>query len=307
VTPELQTQVADLLGARPVAWEARDEGGYSGGGRWTVRLDGGRSVFVKHHGRRILHAEHIVYAACGGGPLPELVAYAELPLDGQDPPPGPPEEGDEWPAVLVIEDLSEARWGTPITEADVRALADALDELTSADPPGLPRVSRDIGQDRLPSYAEGLLRNGLLDDDWASRHLATVHEVASTVDPRGDRLVHPDLFVQNWCRADRGAVLVDWAWSFVGDPMFARAWAEAGVRTAGGPGGLLVADRPEWAAAMAVLWCGEVAGPVDGPLTRLQETERREAHAALRWACAELDLPLPVAREDFLPPGPWRP
>ena len=59
--------------------------------------------------------------------------------------------------------------------------------------------------------------------------------------------------------------------------------------------------------ARLIVGAGEVAGPVEGPLTRLQETERREAHTALRWACAELDLPEPLTREDFLPSGPWRP
>ena len=305
---QLQRQVADLLGARPVTWVARDEGGYSGGGRWTVRLDDGRSVFVKHHRRSTLHTEHVVYAGCSGGFLPALLGYAELPLDGVDPPPGPPSADDPWPALLAIEDLSGARWGPPLEESDARALAAALDEMTAVAPPALRTTGRDVGQARLPEHAEALLRLGLLEEAWVSRHLPTVHEAASAVDPRGDRLVHPDLFVQNWCRADRGAVVVDWAWSFLGDPMFSRAWAEAGLRTAGGPPGVVVPPgEAGWAALIAVLWAGEVARHEDGPLTRLQETERREAHTALRWACEELGLPAPVTRPDFLPPGPWRP
>ncbi len=305
----LEQQVADLLGARPVGWEPRDEGGYSGGGRWTVHLADGRSAFVKHHQRRVLHTEHVVYAGCSGGFLPALLGYAELPdPDGRPPSAGPPEEGDESLALLAIEDLSDARWGTPIEDVDCRALRDALDELEGAVPPELQSVGPDVGQARLPDHAEALLRVGLVDDSWASRHLSTVHEAAAAVDPRGDRLVHPDLFVQNWCRAARGAVLVDWAWSFLGDPMFHRAWAEAGVRAAAGPHGAVVPPgEAGWAAAIAVLWAGEVAAAEEGPLTRLQETERREAHAALRWACEELDVPAPATRADFLPPGPWRP
>ena len=154
---------------------------------------------------------------------------------------------------------------------------------TSVAPPALPATDGDVGQARLPEHADGLLGLGLVDEVWASRHLSSVHEAAAAVDPRGDRLVHPDLFVQNWCRTDRGAVVVDWAWSFLGDPMFSRAWAEAGVRTAGGPPGVVVPPgEAGWAALIAVLWAGEVARHEDGPLTRLQETERREAHTALR-------------------------
>jgi hypothetical protein len=309
--PRVQEQVAGLLGARPVSWTSRDEGGYSGGGRWTVELDDGRRAFVKHHGSRVLHVEHLVYAGCSAGFLPGLLGYAELSGDPEEPgaPSGGGPEDDASSAVLAIEDLSHARWGTPLEEPDLRALAEALDELATVSPPeGLLVATRDAGQGRLPTYAEGLVRNGLVDEEWVTRHLPTVHEAASAVDPRGDGLVHPDLFVQNWCRTPRGAVLVDWAWSFVGDPMFTRAWAEAGVRAAGGPAGIVLPPgQPGWAALVAVLFVGEVAGTPDEPLSRLQESERREAHAALRWACEELDLPAPITRPDFLPAGPWRP
>ena len=130
----------------------------------------------------------------------------------------------------------------------------------------------------------------------------------SPIDLAGDGLVHGDLFLQNWCRADRGAVIVDWARPWRGNGAFCVAWGEAGVRAAGGPAGVVL---PPGSASWAAFVAGQIVWFLldhDGPVQpRLGESERREAFAALCWAADELDLPRPEPAPGFLPHGPWRP
>ncbi len=128
-------------------------------------------------------------------------------------------------------------------------------------------------------------------------------------DPSGAQLVHCDLWLQNWCRAPRGVVLVDWDASARGNVALCRAWGEAAVRTAGGPGGVvLAAGNGAWAAWMAAQAVSDMVNCWNRPLPpRLLETQRREAFASLCWACDELGLPPPEPVGGFLPPGPWRP
>ena len=153
-----------------------------------------------------------------------------------------------------------------------------------------------------------LIATGLVDGRWLDGALAVLVAAESALDTSGDGLIHMDLWLQNWCRADRGAVLVDWAGAALGDVALCRAWGEASIRSAGGPGGIvMLAGNPSYAAWMA----GQAAfflvddGPTAPP--RLLETMRREGFATLCWACDELDLPHPSPMAGFHPPGPWRP
>lgn len=274
----------DVTGREPVSWTPVDEGGYSPGERWLVRFADGGTAFVKNAWR--VGDEILVYSTVSASCLPRLLAHAE--------------------DVLVIEDLSNARWGTPLTEADCDLLSAAFDELSSiAAPEGLRPVSLTPRWAALAAEPERLLRIGLVDEPWL-RHLPAL-VAADVADVRGDRLVHRDLWLQNWCRADRGAVIVDWYNAGPANPMLMRAWGEAGIRAAGGPPGRVCRDAPEWATLMAGLaaWFLSEDGPDTDP--RLIETERREAWATLRWACDELDLPHPTPSEAFTRLGPWRP
>lgn len=283
--------VRRLTGRVPVAWDARDEGAYSDAGRWVVRFADGGTAFVKaeaepddQHGVAV---EHHVLSNVSLPCLPALLAYGD--------------------GVLVTEDLSAARWGTPLTPDDVALLSAAMDLVAAVPAPaGLRPMWTRRGWAAFAEDPAPLLALGLVDEAWAARHVPALAEAEAGADVAGDRLLHTDLWLQNWCRADRGAVLVDWAGTRVGNPLLMRAWGEAGVRAAGGPSGLVLAGHPEWAAwvaGQAALFLGE--SPDDHP--RLKETERRELAACLRWACDEVGLPHPEPGPAFRDLGPWRP
>jgi hypothetical protein len=286
-----------LTGREPVAAREVREGAYSNAARWVVTFAGGPAAFVKAEvaddGPYGTHTEHLVYAAVALPCLPALYGYE----------PG----GEDVPRVLVTEDLSGARWGAPVTAADAGLLGDAFDALAGVPAPaGLAPVTFEPGWARFARDPAPLLATGLVDAGWLDRHLPALAAAEATVDTAGDRLVHLDLWLQNWCRAARGAVLVDWAGAAAADPLLMRAWAEAGVRAAGGPPGLVLRGEPGWAA-----WAAGIAGSFlsenAGTYVRLLETERREALATLRWACAELGLPEPAVSPPFAALPTWRP
>jgi hypothetical protein len=296
---EVCDAVREILGSEPVGWIPVDEGGYSATGRWLVRTASGRTAFVKAalggRGEPWLHSEARVYGEVGASWLPELFGYRE--------------GDDEVPSVLVIEDLSHARWGSPLRVHDAELLRDALTSLAAVSAlDGLPPVRleqqwRVFAQDPSPVVASGLVA-----DAWLSQYLPALVAAEATADVAGGALVHLDLFLQNWCRAERGAVIVDWAHPWRGNADVCMAWGEAGVRAAGGPHGVVL---PPGSAAWAAFVSGQIVWFLidhDEPThPRLAESERREAFAALCWAADELGVARPRPEPGFLPAGPWRP
>jgi hypothetical protein len=275
-----------LTGREPVAWERRDEGGYSEGERWVVTFADGGTAFVKAAWR--VEDEHLVYSTCDFPCLPRLIAYE--------------------PGLLVTEDLSHATWGTPLTAGDALALGAALDLLRDVPAPaGLREWERPPAWEAFAADPAPLLATGLVDEAWL-RHLPSLAEAEAGVSLGGDRLVHGDLWLQNWCRVPgRGVVIVDWAGAYAGNADIMRAAGEAAVRAAGGPPGLVLSGAPEWAAWIAGQTAKFVADQTPEWPPRLAETERREALSTLRWACDELDLPYPASSGAFTSLGPWRP
>ena len=282
-----------LTGREPASWTPVTEGAYSPCGRWVVRWEGGGSAFVKAeespdpaHGVLV---EHLVYSSVSLPCVPRLYAYRD--------------------GVLVTEDLSRARWGTPVTEDDARALVAAIDLLADVPAPeGLHPLGLERRWAAFAADPARVLGTGLVDEAWLSRWVGDLAEAESSADASGDRLVHGDVWLQNWCRNERGVVLVDWAGCGAGNTTAMRAFGEAAVRAAAGPHGVVLAGEPAWAAWMA----GQVAHFLTdaGSHTvnaRLVETERRESLATLHWACDEVGLPYPPVAPEFADLGPWRP
>ena len=216
--------------------------------RWVVRTESGRSAFVKaalgSDAAPWLHSEARVYREVSARWLPELFGYRA--------------GGDDVASVLVIEDLSRARWGVPLDVHDAELLRDALHALTEVKAlTGLPGVEL---QRQWGEFAEdpwAVTASGLVDETWLSRCLPDLVAAESAVEVAGDGLVHRDLFLQNWCRAARGAVIVDWARPWRGNGDLCVAWGEAGVRAAGGPGGVVLPPGcASWAAYVAgqIVW-----------------------------------------------------
>lgn len=302
-TPEFESVVPvleTLCGARPDEVIPKREGGYSPSGRWVVRWPDGRSAFVKAEWSQAGHGgipnEYRVYSHVTASPVPRLIGYE------------PVTEGA--PGVLVTEDLSGAQWGVPVTARDAEMFGEAVDELERVRPPdGLRAVTRETRWDGFAASPDSLVATGLLDAAWLERHADALIDAEAAVDPSGNSLLHLDLWLQNWCRAGRGVVMVDWANSGRGSADVARAWGEAAVRAAGGPCGIIVphgnAPWAAWMAGLAAMFLAEDG--LDHADPRLLETIRREAIATVGWACDELQIQPPSHAPGFDPGRRWRP
>lgn len=284
------------------------EGGYSAASRWIVERPDGARAFIKA-------TSPPAPAGLSGAEKESIVGHADL---GDVVPAllGAVFGGDDSPTVLVLEDLSDARWGTPVTPADARSLRDALETLASRPAPwGLdplaPHATHDRGWRHVdPEAAE---RVGIAPAAWIERHRDVLVAASDTVDVSGDSLVHDDLWLQNWCRAERGAVLVDWAGAALGNARLNHAWGEAGIRASGGPAGIVLGagegDHDGWAAYMAGLATSFLVGDEQHAeaMPRLHATQAREAIACITWACDALEIERPPIAPVFASLGPWEP
>ena len=202
-------------GARPGccggSWTPVASRGYALGDRWLVRLDDGRTVFAKRAigepTAESLRAEQRVYAALRVSFMPQLLGWedAELPL-------------------LVLEDLSAARWPPPWSPASVRRGArHARRGRRDSPAAGLSRLVDDppTGWDDVARDPRPFLQLGLCSDAWLDEALPALLEATDPSLLDGDALLHFDVRSDNLCIRDGDrAVLVDWNLACVGHPAF---------------------------------------------------------------------------------------
>lgn len=279
--------VTDLLGVVPRTWEVR-EGGHTRTGKALVTLPDRARVFVKWAtpgtgAAAALRDELRVLSVVRGTFLPQTVAWSE------DPP------------ILIMEDLSEARWPPPYP-TDAGPLWVALDAKARVEPPtGLPLLEewpgppqrwRHVAADPRP-----FLGLGLVTAAWLTHALDDLVRAEESVTLAGSQLVHNDLSSANIAfRGDR-AVLVDWATAAVGNASLDAAMIVLSLRAEGS-----ASDHPAFPdeAGFAALLAGHNALEVPAPLpswARSDSTMRSEQLADLRhalaWVAELLGLPVP--------------
>lgn len=281
---ELLDRVERMLGSRPVSWR-EGKGGYSVAGHWSLALEDGRKVFAKvattDNIAHRLRAEHRNLAAIRAGFMCEIVAW---------------EDGDR--PLLLLEDLSHARWPPPWQPGDVERVLEALDAVATTAPPdhaphgelywavgGWQEIERD------PTPFLGLR---LCSADWLERSLPILVEAERAIVLEGSDLVHGDVWSSNICLLPEKVVFVDWNFACRGDRRCDVALWLPSLRLEGGP-------LPEEVRAGLVAYASALAGffgsraglpdPDDAPGVR--RFQLRQARIALPWACRELGLPSP--------------
>lgn len=292
--PDIEHRVGRLLDGRVVAAEPRG-GGYTRAGSYVVRLADGRGAFVKtgegeESATRSLRTEAAVLSAFHPDTpwAPRVLAWDD---DAEHP-------------LLVLEDLSVARWPPPYP-ADTRPLFDVLLEVARAPhPDGLERL-QDRGPDgatfweRVGDRAPDFLALGLCSPDWLDRALPALAQSERAVTFAGEDLCHLDVFAGNVCFLDgRGPVLVDWATPAIGNAWVDVGFAVVSVLSEGGrlPEGLTLPGGRSIAAFLAGHNAHEVILPHPEwarPDASLRADQLGDLRSALPWAASELGLPPP--------------
>lgn len=256
-----------------------------GNERITVHLDDGRRVFVKAakaaHTARWLRREAEVYHLHGSF-IADLIAFEDDPVE----------------PILVIDDLSEADWGSRWDAARVAAVRAALTAVAaSAPPPNTPTVREiladDPGWEAVRADPGPFLSTGIRSREWLDRALPTLQDAADAAPIDGDGLLHLDVRSDNLCVRDGTAILVDWNWCSTGRAEFnTAAWLPSLTAEGGPPPWQVMPGAGAYAAFLAGIWAAVVGLPPPTAPT-VREQQRRQLEVAM--ASARAGAPLGVS------------
>jgi hypothetical protein len=280
------------LRAKPVAWGPVTTGGHTPARRWVVTLDDGRTAFVKVATDEMtaswLRDEHLVYSVLRGSPfMPTYLGWYD---DGRYP-------------VLALEDLSAARWPPPWSVEQVESVRACLEDMhASVVPEGIPHAADDRlglreGWEEVARDPEPFLSLGLCSREWLEGALPRLREASPDAPLEGDALVHLDVRSGNVClRPDGTAVLVDWNWTSVGNPLVDVAFWLPSLHAEGGPAPeeVLAQGAAELAACCAGFFCAHSARPPIPTAPGVRPLQLKQARTSLAWAARALGLPEPA-------------
>ena len=281
-SPALCAQVSSLVG-QPVTGGRAVGGGYTHAERWRLDLADGSAVFAKRATDEAtagwLRAEWRIY---GSTRAPWLAGVRGW-LDGPRP-------------VLLLEDLSGARWPPPWTAGDVERVLAALRSVADTPPPsGLARLAdsrEDLrGWSAVAEDPAPFLSLGLVDETWLQAALPALVAAEQAAELDGDQLCHLDLRSDNLCFAGDRAILVDWNWACIGNPMFDLAFWLPSLWSEGGPAPWTVLpDAPALAAQVSGFFAARAGLPTIPHAPRVRHVQRTQLEAALPWAIQALGL-----------------
>jgi hypothetical protein len=283
----IEERIAAVAGQAVESVEDVAGRGFTPARRLRVTLADGSTAFAKvavnEDTAEWLAAEHVVYSQVEGDFLPRFLGY-----DGGDPP------------LLLLEDLTGAHWPPPWNDSSVAAVSAVLDKLATLWPPqGLPTI--DVHREELSwgwahveEDPEPFLSFGLCSRGWLTEMLPVLRDSVERAPIEGESLCHFDVRSDNIALLGDRAVLVDWNWACIGNPLLDRAaWAPSLHVEGGPPPERLVPDCPPgFPALLAGFWAARVGRPPPpGAAPGLRQLQLDQLRVALRWAVEALRLP----------------
>jgi phosphotransferase family enzyme len=270
-----------LLGLTAMSWAQVETRGYSLNEHWTVVFSDGERAFVKEGHVEVspqwVRDEARVYASISGAFMPEFLGFE----DGEHP-------------LLVLEDLSGARWPPPWQDGEVDAVRATLAEVAATEVRGeLPRFTdygwpgwADVADDPAP-----FLGLGLVSSEWLDRCLPDLVDATARAPIDGNELLHCDVRSDNLCLRDGRAVLVDWNHARIGNAALDVAFWLPSLRLEDGPQpGSFGVD--EFAPLVAGFFAALAGLPRPEGAPTVRAFQRAQLEVALPWACATLGLPV---------------
>jgi len=279
---------AEATGSVPIGWQTVPTRGYARScAHWRARLADGRRVFIKQAltatAVEWLRAERTIYEAVRGPFMPAFF--------------GAYDDGDL--ALIVLEDLSDAKWPPPWSPDDVESVLASLDAVhhTGA-PPEIEELdvirAEIVGWPDIAANPEPLLSTGLCAPAWLDAALPTLLQASEDARLGGTELLHFDVRSDNLCLRDDHAVLFDWNLARVGNGDFDVAFWLPSLTLEGGPQPWeVLPDAGLLAAAVAGFFCVRAGLPPPPTAPTVRDFQRAQAQVALEWTARELTLPLP--------------
>jgi phosphotransferase family enzyme len=283
----IEHRIAELAGIPVSALEEVAGRGYTPAKRLLVTFEDGSTAFAKvavnESTAEWLAAEHVVYSQVEGSFLPRFLGY-----------------DDAEPALLLLEDLSEAHWPPPWPEGSIAAVLGALEKIAATWPPhGVPSTEI-YRQEILEGWAlveqdpGPFLSYELCSREWLTETLPTLLESARTAPIEGESLLHFDVRSDNIALQGDRAVLVDWNWACIGNPLLDRVTWAPSLCVEGGPSPEELAPEcpPGFPALLAGFWAARIGlPPPEGAAPGLRDLQLAQLRVVLPWAVRALDLP----------------
>ena len=276
-----------LLGRKAVAAHPI-QGGYTPAERKVIEFDDGSTVFAKLGTTGLtadnLRAEARMYAAFQLDVMPRQIGFDDDPKQ----------------PLLVLEDLSAARWPPPWLPGDVERVRAALRRVAAVRP--LPadipfheqRRKEWTGWSEVERDRDSFLALRLCTPAWLAHALPALLRVESEATLAGDDLLHGDVRSDNLCLTATRVVLVDWNLAMRGGAEFDVGFWAPSLRLEGGPlPEELLGPAPTIATVVAGFFaCRAGRDPIpDAP--RVRWIQQRQLRIALPWAARALGLPAP--------------
>jgi len=280
--PGLLGRVERLLGGKVV--DSRPAGGgYTPAVRFVVVLADGRSAFVKAAVDGMtagwLRSEQRIYEGLDSPFLPRLLGWDDT----------------IHAPLIVLEDLSAARWPPPWRDADVTAVRAALDELHATSPPaGLPPLRSTLETDgwaRVATSPTAFLGLELTSATWLDQALPRLVAAEVAADLDGSALLHLDVRSDNLCLRDGRALLVDWNHASVGNPVYDVGFWLPSLEAEGGPAPeTALPDAPEVAAVISGYFAARAGLPPVPNAPGVRPVQLMQLRTALPWAARALGI-----------------
>ena len=280
----IEQRISDAVGKPVRSVRPIETRGYAKAFHAVAEFDEGSTAFIKAGAEEItsgfLRDELRFYLAVQASFMPGLLGY---------------DDGD--PPLLVLEDLSAARWPPPWDDAAIEQVRAALAEVWRTPVPAwVPPITDERewllgGWSQIDADPKPFLSLGLAPAEWLEEALPVLRSAAEGAPIEGEALLHLDVRSDNLCLTGRGAVLVDWNLVHRGNPeLDLAAWAPSLHLEGGPPPELTLPSAPGIAAALAGFFAARAGLPPPPTAPEVRSFQLAQAQVALPWACRELDL-----------------
>lgn len=289
---EIEAAVEALTDHRVVARHDPPGSGYTPAIRFVAELDSGDRVFVKaapdHHIGEWIQQEIAFYRSVHGPFLPSFVGARDATATGLP--------------VLVIEDLSAARWPPPWDDGSIEAVLAALDRLQAHPCPDDVRSVKGLhpdfssGWDIVADDPAVLTGTGLCTGEWLADVLPHFRRAAHGAPMAGESLCHLDVRSDNLClMTDGSARLIDWNQACRANADLDLAcWAPSLASECGMvPEELGFEIDPGLATVVAGFFAARAGLPVIPKAPRVREVQLAQLAVALPWAARRCGFAAP--------------